>query len=67
MRAIFVCIALALFVASVTATLLSSPYHYRGEGVVPNNMVGLLSAGLAIAGGLALIASALDRPQRPEE
>jgi hypothetical protein len=63
MRSAFLWIAITLFgVASLTVWN-AAQYFPSGSGNVPNNIAGPFAAGLAIAGGLALIAAALDRPR----
>ena len=55
----FLVIAAGLIVAALLVGYSHSGYQYLGGAIAPVNAFGLLGAGLAIAGGLSLIADAL--------
>ena len=62
MRRVFLGIALALFVTAIAITYLGRHYIQHGAMIIPDTVLGLLVLGLSLAGGLALVAAALDRP-----
>jgi hypothetical protein len=64
-KSLFVWIAIALFVVAVAVAHLNrQSFGGPTSGYASNQTICLLSLGLSIAGGLALIAAAIDRRNR---
>jgi hypothetical protein len=63
----YVWIAAALFAVSLLLAVASQPWRTLGvNAIAPNQLAGLAALGFALAGGMALIASALaPRSGRP--
>jgi hypothetical protein len=63
-KSTFVQIRIALFVVAVAVVQMNMKYVGAQGSYLPNLTVGLLSFGLTIAGGMALIAAAIEgRPR----
>ena len=61
MRIVFFGFAVVLLLLATAVGMGTPGYYYTGSGGVPNAVSGPLAGGLAIAGGLSLVAAALDR------